>query len=53
MERLPRRQPAEINQRAAATTDLAVDVTDLYVSTFQALAPALDATNQPTSAAAL
>jgi hypothetical protein len=53
MERLPRRHPAEINERAAAKTDLAANVTDLYVSTFQALAPGLDAKYQPTHAATL
>jgi putative nucleotidyltransferase with HDIG domain len=36
-------QPAEIDKRSDVATDLAADITDLYVSTFQALALVLDA----------
>jgi hypothetical protein len=36
-------QPAEIEKRSGDATDLTADVTDLYVSTFQALALVLDA----------
>ena len=36
-------RPAEIDKRIGDATDLTADVTDLYVSTFQALALVLDA----------
>src|SRR5258708_35015413 len=36
-------QPAEIDKRSADATDLTAGVTDLYVSTFKALALVLDA----------
>jgi putative nucleotidyltransferase with HDIG domain len=36
-------QPAEIDKRSGDATDLTAEVTDLYVSTFQALALVLDA----------